>query len=120
MASNAINNPRIDRAFVNGSGQLTEYGYSVLARIIERVGGAVGDILNGAELTAAIESLSLAPQPRDWGPEIADIQSAFGVAPTPTPAQPQEPDLSSECQSLRAELDQLRQTVNGLLQGYQL
>lgn len=81
MASNAINSPRIDRAFVNGSGQLTEYGYSVLARIIERVGGTVGDILNGAQLTAAIEALSLLPAPRDWSAEIAELQRSIGILP---------------------------------------
>lgn len=57
MASNVINNPRIDRAFVNQAGQLTEYGYAVLARIIERVGGSVGDILDGRSLAEAIANL---------------------------------------------------------------
>ena len=79
MASNAINNPRMDRAFVRPDGVLTEYGYSVLARIIERVGGPVGDILNGAQLTAAIEALALLPVPRDWSAEIAEMQRAHAI-----------------------------------------
>lgn len=99
MPSNAINSPRIDRAFVNGSGQLTEYGYSVLARIIERVGGTVGDILDGAQLTAAIEALSLLPAPRDWSGEIAELQRSIALLPaqvTPAPQQPDEPNRALE------------------------
>jgi len=113
MPSNAINNPRIDRAFVSpGTGTLTEYGYSVLARIIERVGGPVGDILDGAQLTAAIEALQLMPEPVDYSGQIADLWRAIGTIPALAPAVPQQPEEPNR--ALEAIVATLARKVNDL------
>jgi hypothetical protein len=112
MASNAITNPRMDRAFVRSDGVLTEYGYSVLARIIERVGGPVGDILDGAQLTAAIEALSVAPLPRDWSSEIAELHRRLDTLPAPAAQQPKPPDEAGS--ALAAIVSTLARKVNDL------
>lgn len=115
MASeNAINNPRIDRAFVNSSGQLTEYGYSVLARLIERVGGAVGEILNGRELSAAIQALSLAPQAPDLTPAIDMLRAEIAALPLHTPEQPEPAPFEPGCSELLALYQQLSERVAAL------
>ena len=101
MVTNAITNPRLDRAFVRSDGVLNEYGYSVLARIIERVGGSVGDVLNGAQIAEAIDLISMSPNPVK-------------------PPVPPDFDLLSDIQSMRAELAELQKTVAGLQQGYQV
>lgn len=108
MSENAINSPRVDRAFVNGSGQLTEYGYAVLARIIERVGGPVGDILNGRELSAAIEELRQSPTPPDLSQAVDELRQEVHSAP-PVAAPFVEPALS-----LEAQIEELRGLIQKL------
>lgn len=120
MPSNAINNPRIDRAFVNGNGQLTEYGYAVLARLIERVGGAVGDILNGAELTSAIEALSLLPPFPDHGPALEALRAELAIEPPQQPAIQPDAVIAPGLGEVLALLQNLDQRIAALEIGYQL
>lgn len=111
MASNAINNPRIDRAFINpGTGALTEYGYQVIARIIERVGGPVGDILDDSSLQGVV----LAPLPHDFSGEVAALQRSIDLLPSAVAAPQQAPSIEAQHSALLAIVDTLHKRLHAL------
>lgn len=113
---NVINQPRIDRAFVNASGALTEYGYNVIARLIERVGGSVGDIIDGR----ALATLSLAPLPVDPAGEIDALRQAFELTP-PVLILTAEAEFARDAQieELRALVARQQEQINALQIGVQ-
>lgn len=120
MASeNTINQPRIDHPFVKGDGRLTEWGYTLLTQIVRRVGGTVGEVLNGRELTAAIEELQLQPLQPDLTPSVEALRNEIGVMPMAR-EHVQQSDLPPDVFSLMAELDALRKRVEALEIGYQV
>lgn len=120
MASeNTISQPRIDRRFVDDMGRLTEYGYSLLVQIVNRVGGPVGEVLDGRSLSLAISELQQAPLPVDRSSDIDELQSLVWTQPVPERALAANEDPSAELQTLRAEVYALRNIVDGLLQGRQ-
>lgn len=109
MSENSINTPRVDRAFVNpATGSLSEYGYMVLARVIERVGGPVGEILNGRELAAAIEEMRLQPIAPDASPFVDELrQEVRSAPPVVIPEPPQPLGLEAAIEELRGLIQQL-------------
>lgn len=120
MASeNTISQPRIDRRFVDDMGRLTEYGYSLLVQIVNRVGGPVGEVLDGRSLSQAIAEIQQAPLPVDRSSDIDELQSLVWNQPATVSVPAATEDTSAELQSLRAEVDALRNIVDGLLQGQQ-
>ncbi len=121
MASeNTISQPRIDRRFVDDVGRLTEYGYSLLVQIVNRVGGPVGEVLNGRELTAAITELQLQPQPFDHTLSIEALRNEIGAMPLPERHIVPSEIADTFIFSLMAELDALRKRVEALEIGYQV
>lgn len=118
MASeNTISQPRIDYPFVTSQGLLTQYGYSLLVQIVNRVGGPVGEILDGRELSQAIEELRQQPTVPDRSFEIDALGSFLMTQPTSLQAAPTVEDPSAEIPAMRAELAALRAIVEGIQQG---
>ncbi len=121
MASeNTISQPRIDQRFVNAEGQLTQYGYSLLVQIVNRVGGPIGEVLNGRELSAAIAELQIQPQPIDQTLSIEALRNELGSMPRYEPYVAPSEIADATSFSLMAELDALRKRVEALEIGYQV
>ena len=121
MAENSIQSPRLDRGFVtvkiNGQvyrGELTDYSYALLWNLIKRVGGTTGEIIDMDGIHGELDAAAMAPIPQ-FVPQPNDDPGPPAIAYL-TAETPQDGRL----EALQAEVAEIRNQLNGLLQGYQL
>lgn len=86
--------------------------------LFARVGGTAGT--GNADLLDMIGTLPGDPVAEEAGSLAREALGLIQTRPAQQPSIAPDPDLSSDVQSLRAELDSLRQAVAGLQQGYQV
>lgn len=120
MVSSVINTPRLDMAFVNAKGQLTEYGYVLLAGIIRRTGGAVNEPFDAEEILNQLNSLSIEPSGVDYGVQVAALQREMSLLPVHAPQPSNVAESEPGNAAIYAELDALRKRVHALEIGYQV
>ncbi len=121
MAPNVISTPRLDMAFVNAKGQLTEYGYVLLANIIRRTGGPVNEPFDPDDVLNQLSGLAIQPSPIDYGAQVAALQRDLSIAP-PVVVEPRQSSVPNDpgYAALHAEIDALRKRINALEIGYQV
>jgi hypothetical protein len=101
--------PRLDRKFTDGQGNLTQNAYALLSGLIRRTGGVVSSAIDMPGMEESISALEQQPEPfipEHDSPELAHIE---------LPPEPAE-DYGAQIATLRAELDELRGLISGLLQ----
>ncbi len=120
MASSVINTPRLDMAFVNAKGQLTEYGYVLLANLIRRTGGAVNEPFDPTDILDQLMGLSIEPPPSDYGAQLSALQREMSLAPVPVMQAGSRVADEPGNAALHAEIDALRKRIHALEIGYQV
>jgi hypothetical protein len=124
-STSTVSTPRLDRKFVDESGNLTQTAYALLSNLVRRTGGVVGEVIDVAGLQEQITDQAETNVAQDEALEkqaaalqaIAD-EGEGGVMPSRPEQWQHKDDPAPEMEEMRARLHQLETLVNDLLIGY--
>lgn len=103
---NTISSPRIDRKFVDASGNLTQNAYALLYGLIARTGGVSAPIIDISSIDGRLSAASA---------QLVELLSMLETLPAPIAQEPQQLDIhDTRTMALAAEVDQLRQRIEAL------